>query len=122
MLWLPLTILLSCGPDGSDASSCSGLAEGPKRDDCWSVHILDAFRKDPVHAEKIVEKEIEDPQIQDFIWLKVTREYNPSTRRYCEKIRDRALAERCTVLVSRPHLHRDTLRKPEAGERGPSDE
>ena len=86
---------------------------GSERDDCWSVHIVERFEKDPVLAEKTVSEDISDPQIRDFIWLKVTREYNPSTRRYCEKIKDKALADRCLVLVSRPHLHRDELRNQE---------
>ena len=72
---------------------------------------MEVFNKDPSKGVKVVQEQISDQQIRDFIWLKVTREYNPATREYCDLIQDKTLKERCHTLSSRPHLHRDVLRE-----------
>ena len=87
------------------------MSKGDSRDDCWAEFIVSVFKENEKKGIAIVEKEISDPKIADYIWLKVTREYNPSTRKFCEKIRMSLAKERCLTLVSRPHLHREVLRK-----------
>ena len=89
---------------------CQDLNKGELRDDCWSEHAVTVFKDDEARGISIVETQISDPRIADYIWLTVTREHNPSTRTFCDRIKDRALKERCLVLVSRPHLHRDVLK------------
>ena len=52
-----------------------------------------------------------DSLVRDYIWLKVTREYNPASQKYCQKIQDKTLKERCITLVRRPHLYKEKLEK-----------
>ena len=87
--------------------SCRSLAPSTKRDDCFSQHAVEWFQNDATTAETEIASMVQDPLILDYIWLKVTREYNPSTQHYCFKIKDSILKERCTTLVRRPHLYRE---------------
>jgi hypothetical protein len=75
------------------------------------------FREDPKEAPSIIEEQVGDSLVRDFIWLTVTREVDPGSYKYCERIQESALGERCRVLVSRPHLHRALLESA-AGEAG----
>ena len=68
---------------------------------------------DPTKGESIIHEEISSAKVKDFLWLEMTREVDPTTMKYCQQIQDKALLNRCRVLVSRPHLHRDTLRNRE---------
>ncbi len=111
MLWIGIFFWFSCTNKNRSAADCSQLSQGEERDDCWSTHILELVKKNEKQAIKVVEEQVESQQIKDFIWLQITREYNPATRKYCAKIQDKALAKRCQTLVSRPHLHRDILRE-----------
>lgn len=108
---LPLLLLaLACGGGGSatydDPAQCQGMSAGPDRDECYAATAVALFKADPTGAEQIIVEQVQDPKIRDFIWLTVTREVDPGSYRYCEKIQEAALADRCKVLVSRPHLHR----------------
>ncbi len=110
MVTWPLLLVLACSGGGGttydDPAQCEGMAAGAERDECWAATAPALFAKDPVAAEQIIVTQVEDPKVRDFIWLTVTREIDPGSTRWCEKIQEAALAERCKVLVSRPHLHR----------------
>jgi hypothetical protein len=91
------------------------MAVGPAADACYVETAAAAFRADPVAADAAVQARVQDPQLRDFIYLTVTREVDPTTPRWCDKMQDRTLKERCMVLVSRPHLHRELLGGPGGG-------
>ena len=111
-----ISLLVGCAVDKqseqwSSAEDCLSLPVGANKDNCLSTHIVDVFKADPVKGVAVVKNEISEQPIRDFIWLKITREYNPATREYCDLIEDKILQERCHSLSSRPHLHRDILRE-----------
>ena len=110
-MWFVLS-LFGCNtqPSWESASQCIHLSKGEQKDDCFSIHAVELFELDPQTAKKTVRESISDPLIRDFIWLKVTREYNPATQEYCKEIEDKTLKERCITLVRRPHLHREKKR------------
>ena len=111
-MWISFFVLFACRQTSwSSASDCHGLEKGLDKDNCWSVHLVDVFKQDPTKGSQIIEQDISDQKVQDFLWLEMTREVDPTTMTYCKKITDKGLLERCRLLVSRPHLHRDTLRK-----------
>jgi len=111
IMWFVLS-LFSCHTQSSwdSVSECLSLQKGEKKDDCLSIHGVELFEKNPKNAKKTIQEAISDPLIRDFIWLKVTREYNPATQEYCKEINNKALKERCITLVRRPHLHREKKR------------
>ena len=105
-------ILLACWADTwSSADDCEGLSKGPNKDQCWSVHLIEVFKEDLETGDRIAQAQITDSRIRDFIYLSVTREIDPSTTKWCDKMVDTAMKSRCQVLVSRPHLHRDVLQQ-----------
>ncbi len=115
-----LALAVGCsggGQDWSSAADCEGLSAGSDADECWARHAPSVFKDDPARGVAIVTDEVSDPRVRDFIWLTVTREVDPSSYKYCDRIEEAALAERCRVLVSRPHLHRELLK--ESGGGGP---
>ena len=97
------------GPSGPD--DCQAMDAGAARDECWAAHAPELFRQsaDRTQAIATIETQVGDSQVRDFIWLSITREVDPSSFTYCKKIEEQALAERCRVLVSRPHLHRELV-------------
>ena len=108
LLW----ILLACqSQTWSSAEDCEKLPMGPNKDQCWSVHLMEIFKDDLETGDRIAQAQIQDSRIRDFIYLSVTRELEPSTTKWCDKMTEVAMKERCQVLVSRPHLHRDVLQK-----------
>ena len=112
-----LVLAMACRDSVQQPASpddCEAMSQGELRDDCWSLHAVSLFKDDEAKGISMVETQISDQKIADYIWLTVTREHNPSTRKFCERIKSSALKERCMVLVSRPHLHRDILRKKSA--------
>ena len=116
-----LTLGCSGGSGFSSAADCEGLSMGEQADECWAQHAAEVFRTDPNRGVEIVENNVSDQRVKDFIWLTVTREVDPSSYKYCDRIQEEALAERCRVLVSRPHLHRELLKAGggEDGKAGP---
>ncbi len=111
MLW----ILIACSlGEPSTPSDCESKLSAGAKDECYAKVAPDLFRTDPAAGQKLVEENIADVTVRDFVYLKVTREVDPSTTRYCERIQDRVLADRCRVLVSRPHLHRGLATPPGA--------
>lgn len=118
MLFPSLSIFLNlaCASNSwKSASDCAKLSAGAERDNCWAAHIVEVFSDDVKKGEGIVETEIEDETVRDFIWLMITREYDPSTNKYCKKIQEAVLADRCHTLVVRPHLHRGMLKEKNKG-------
>jgi U5 snRNP spliceosome subunit len=104
-----MVLLLSCTTAPAAFQSpdeCRALSAGAQRDECWAAVAPELFSDDPVAAEAIVMEQVGDSKVRDFIWLTVTREVDPGSYRWCEKIEERALGARCRTLVSRPHLHR----------------
>ena len=111
-----ISLLVGCAVDKqseqwSSAEDCLSLPIGSSKDNCLSRYIVDIFKADPGNGIAVVKNQISEQSIRDFIWLKITREYNPATREYCDLIVDHILQKRCHSLSSRPHLHRDILRE-----------
>jgi len=108
--------MLGCGatPNWSSYEDCQDLEMGAEGDDCWAQHAADFFRdaeseSDRLAAEERIVARVEQTAVRDYIWLTITREVDPASYRYCEMIESPPLSERCRVLVSRPHLHRELL-------------
>jgi hypothetical protein len=111
-MWISFFVLFGCNRSSwSNADDCMGLEMGVEKDNCWSVYIFQVFESDPQKGIEIVQKEISEEKVKDFLWLEITREVDPTTMTYCKQIKNKSIFERCKLLVSRPHLHRDTLRK-----------
>lgn len=108
LVLLIVSVLSACG-DGDPLELCEGKADASARDECYAASLPELFRKDPALGEQLTQEKITDPQLRDFVYLTVTREIDPGSYRWCEKIKEPALAERCRVIVSRPHLHRELL-------------
>ena len=105
-----LLLLPACGMlDPKTPEDCEGIGDVIKRDDCYVKVLPDVFRTDPARGVQLVETAVTDPTVKDFIWLEVTRDVDPNSNKYCNRIQDKVLADRCRVLVSRPHLHRDLV-------------
>ncbi len=120
MVWLgALTVLLGCfAPSWNTADDCLSERSAAQADECWAAIAPQLFRADRDRGEQLITEHVTDPQVADFIWLTVTREVDPSSYRYCERIIEPALQERCRVLVSRPHLHRELLKASGGGPSG----
>ena len=95
------------GPD-----DCKRLA-GADRDEC-QAHAPALFKEDAAAGTRLVDEQVQDQTVKDFIWLTITREVDPTSYKYCDRIQETATAERCRVLVSRPHPHRELLRDRDA--------
>lgn len=93
---------------------CHQLEKGDIKDDCWSNFIVDVFKEDREKGQQIMTEQISNSKVRDFLWLEITRKVDPTSMVYCKKIEDKTLLERCRTLVSRPHLHRETLRNNES--------
>ena len=105
-----LVLLVACQSDPQSVAECPDLS-GAQRDECYAKYAADLFRQDPGAAEEVINSQVSDSQVRDYIWLTVTREVDPSSYRYCDRIVEPTLGERCRVLVSRPHLHRELQRE-----------
>ncbi len=111
MLSLSLFVLLACGtaPEPTSLDECQALDPSPARDECYATFLPDLFMTDPPAAAELVERSIEDPLVRDFVYLQVTRDIDPAGGRWCERISEGPVAERCKVLARRPHLQRARL-------------
>ena len=107
---------MTCGcigatqPEWSSIDDCDSMSIGQIRDDCYGHFLIDVFKQDANRGLRILQQDISDKNVRDFLYLEVTRKVDPTTTRYCQLIESPTLAKRCTTLVSRPHLHRETLR------------
>lgn len=106
VLGLPLLLTACSGATPRSVEDCAGLGDPTARDDCYARLLPEVFRVDPAKGIELTESAVTDPTVRDFIWLTVTRDVDPNTNKYCNRISDAVLADRCRVLVSRPHLHR----------------
>ena len=100
-------LMVACtGSAPSTPEDCEGIADVVARDECYAVVLPTLFRADPARGINLTDTVVSDQTVKDFIWLTVTREVDPNTNKYCDRIKDPVLGGRCRVLVSRPHLHR----------------
>ena len=88
-------------------AECEALDSGPRQDACWMDVLPPMFRDRASEAENLARTRISDPAVRDYLWLTVTRDIDPGSMKYCNRIEDAAMKDRCRVLVSRPHLHRE---------------
>lgn len=95
----------------STAEDCATLESGDVKDDCWGHFIVDIYKADPKRGMDIMQQEISNSDVRDYLWLEITRKVDPTTTKFCQQIVSKTLAKRCQTLVSRPHLHRETLRQ-----------
>ncbi len=91
------------------AEGCAALSSSSARDECFLAVLPGIFKTDPARGVELTEKSVTDPATRDFVWLTVTRDIDPNSDKYCDRIVDAPLKERCKVLVSRPHLHRNLI-------------
>lgn len=97
----------------STQEDCAKLATGDVKDDCYGHFIVDIFKSDAKRGMEIMQQEISNDNVRDYLWLEVTRKVDPTTTKFCQLIQSQTLMKRCQTLVSRPHLHRETLRQNE---------
>ena len=88
---------------------CVALGSDAARDECFLAILPGIFKTDPTRGVELTEKSVTDPATRDFVWLTVTRDVDPNSDKYCNRIVDSLLKDRCKVLVSRPHLHRNLI-------------
>ena len=97
----------------STQEDCASLPAGNVKDDCYGHFIVDIFKSDAKRGMEIMQQEISNDNVRDYLWLEVTRKVDPTTTKFCQMIQSQTLLKRCQTLVSRPHLHRETLRQNE---------
>jgi hypothetical protein len=90
----------------STVEDCAAIGSVKERDECYLSLAPAVFRKDAAAGVAMVEQDIQDPVTRDFAWYTVTKEVDPNNPKYCQKIKDAALADRCNQIVNRPHLRR----------------
>jgi len=123
---LPFVLLfLSCGSGSkteNSAEGCASIEDVGQQDECWSRIAVEVYRQNPEEGEALVER-ISDPLVRDYVLLAFTREIDPSTARWCQRIQNTQMRSRCRVLVSRPHLHQELVGggpgRPPPGTMGP---
>tara|TARA_B110000305_G_C18918441_1_gene393950 strand:- start:102 stop:506 length:405 start_codon:yes stop_codon:yes gene_type:complete len=98
---------------------CSVLELGDVKDDCWGHFIVEVYKKDAKRGMEIMQQEISNDSVRDYLWLEITRKVDPTTTKFCQMIQSKTLLKRCQTLVSRPHLHRETLRKKQESSSAP---
>lgn len=122
MLLYTCLLLTACqsssGKGWTTQEDCAALTSGDSKDDCYGHFIVDIFKEDSQRGMKIMNEEISNESVRDYLWLEITRKVDPTTTKFCQLIKTETLKKRCQTLVSRPHLHRETLRKNEQNQRG----
>ena len=98
---------------------CSALELGDVKDDCWGHFIVEVYKEDAKRGMEIMQQEISNDGVRDYLWLEITRKVDPTTTKFCQMIQSKTLLKRCQTLVSRPHLHRETLRKKQGSSSAP---
>jgi hypothetical protein len=103
-------LALACRPSTpTTPEACASLASDAEQDECYLTVLPSIFKLDPQRAVALTEQSVHDAATKDFIYLTVTRDIDPNSDKYCDRIVDARLKDRCRVLVSRPHLHRDLI-------------
>jgi len=111
-IWLALPALLTVACPASTPTTpegCAALGAPAEQDECYLSVLPGIFKLDPQRAVTLTEQSVHDAATKDFIYLTVTRDIDPNSDKYCDRIVDARLKDRCRVLVSRPHLHRDLV-------------
>ena len=105
-----LIVLLACqpAPDAPDPiPGCDSLS-GETLDRCL-VDLGVKTAKSDVDAGVALIEQVSDPLLKDYGWYSLTRDVDPTSNRWCEKIESQKLGERCRVFVSRPHMHQHLI-------------
>ena len=102
----------------STQEDCVALPAGDVKDDCYGHFIVDIFKSDAKRGMDIMQQEISNDSVRDYLWLEITRKVDPTTTKFCQLIQSQTLMKRCQTLVSRPHLHRETLRQNDKSQKG----
>ena len=115
-----LTVACQSTPDvaWNTQEDCSALPPGNTKDDCFGQFIVDIFKSDSKRGMEIMQQEISNDSVRDYLWLEITRKVDPTTTKFCQLIQSQTLLKRCATLVSRPHLHRETLRQNDKTQQG----
>ena len=124
-----LALVLACQPNPDSwhtAEDCQGISDASVQDECWLKVSVELGKSDKAAGEALVDN-IQDPLVKDYAWHSFTRDVDPTSYAYCERIENEKLADRCRVLVSRPHLHPHLIgeeaandpQPPQGGPRGP---
>ena len=100
-----LALLACSSPPPASWEDCAALG-GADRLDCLSQQLPKVFCEDPARGEALVNEQVEDATVRDYIWYRVTSDVEPNNARWCAKIGDSAIKERCQSVVKRPHLQR----------------
>ncbi|MDP2315414.1 MAG: hypothetical protein Q8P41_21125 [Pseudomonadota bacterium] len=95
------------GAEPTSAADCAPMSAGPERDECYLKVVPNVFKADPAAGITMVETGISDALTRDMAWYNVTKLVDPHSNKYCDRIQDQTLANRCRQVVSRPHLHRE---------------
>ncbi len=108
---LLLALFMACSTHSQPSSleDCHGMEVSAARDECYADFLPDLFLTDPPRAAELVEQNIQDVLVRDFVYLQVTRDLDAAGGRWCERISAGPVAERCRVLARRPHLQRARL-------------
>jgi len=120
-----LLVILACqtGPESwNTLADCEALS-GANQDECFRQVGVETAKTDKDAGVAIIER-ISDPLIKDYGWHSLTRDVDPTSHKWCERIQNEKLADRCRVIVSRPHMHEhlveDGRMPPQAkGHKGP---
>lgn len=107
---MTLLVLLACQPDPDSwttVADCESLS-APSQDECFLQVGVELAKNDEAAGVAIVER-ISDPLVLDYAWHSLTRDVDPTSYRWCEKITNEKLADRCRVIVSRPHMHQHLI-------------
>lgn len=107
LLTLASSLVACSGGTPTSPEDCAGLPTAKQRDECYLIVVGDVFKKDADAGIKLVETQIEDQTNKDFAWYTVTRNVDPHSNKYCDRIKDPTLADRCRKVVARPHLNRE---------------
>ena len=70
---------------------CASLPIGNVKDDCYGHFIVDIFKSDPKSGMKIMQQEISNDDVRDYLWLEVTRKVDPTTTKFCQLIKSQTL-------------------------------
>jgi len=87
------------------------MSSASDRDECYLVVAPLVFKTDAAAGIRLVEEGISDPLTRDIAWYNVTKQVDPHSNKYCDRMSDPTLQKRCRDVVSRPHLHRELTGK-----------
>jgi hypothetical protein len=98
-------------PVPTTPEECAAMGAAAERDECYLVVAPLVFKTDAAAGIALVEEGITDPLTRDIAWYNVTKQVDPHSNKYCDRMSDPTLQKRCRDVVSRPHLHRELTGK-----------